>query len=53
MMDIDEVFCTLNELYAQIHGGMVSTGGALLDWAREQGLITDKERDIYYMEGQI
>lgn len=50
---MDELFDTLNELYAEIHGGMVNTGGQLLDWAVNGGLITDEQRDIYYMEGGI
>lgn len=50
---MDETFDELNDLYKQIHGRMVNTGGQLLDWAHNLGLITDDERDNYYLLGGI
>lgn len=50
---MDELFDTLNALYAEIHGGMARTGCQLLDWAHDQGLIDDEQRDAYYMIGGI
>jgi hypothetical protein len=52
-MDMDTVFDELNDLYRSIHGGMARTGGQLLDWARTLDLITDDERDAYYLVGGI
>lgn len=53
MIDLDEVFDQLNKRYLELNGHMARTGCQLLDWAREQGLITDDQRDLYYMEGAI
>lgn len=53
MLDLDALFETLNEMYLELNGVMAQTGGQLLDWARDQSLITDEQRDLYYMEGAI
>lgn len=50
---MDSIFDHLNALYVEIHGHMARTGCQLLDWARDEGLITDDERDNYYLLGGI
>jgi hypothetical protein len=50
---MDAVFDQLNELFLELNGHMARTGGQLLDWAADAGLITDDERDQFYLIGNI
>lgn len=50
---MDAVFDQLNELFLELNGHMARTGGQLLDWAVDAQIITDDERDSYYLVGGI